>query len=86
MHKGFHLKKLFIYFWLCWSSLLLGLSLVVVSGGYSLVVLHGLLIAVASLVAEHRLQGAWASVVVRGLSSCGSQALEHRLCSCGAQA
>ena len=84
MHKGFHLKKLFIYFWLCWSSLLLGLSLVVVSGGYSLVVLHGLLIAVASLVAEHRLQGAWASVVVRGLSSCGSQALEHRLCSCGA--
>ena len=31
--------------------------------------------------------GAWASVVVaRGLSSCGSQALEFRLSSCGAQA
>ena len=38
------------------------------------------LISVASLVAEHRLYvGAWASVVV----AVGSQALEHRLCSCG---
>ena len=32
-----------------------GLSLVVVSRGYSLVVLHRLLIAVASVVAEHGL-------------------------------
>ena len=32
-----------------------GLSLVSVSGGYSLVVVHGFLIEVASLVAEHRL-------------------------------
>ena len=31
--------------------------------------------------------GVWASVVVaRGLSSCGSRALEHRLRSCGARA
>ena len=31
--------------------------------------------------------GTWASVVVvRGLSSCGSQAPEHRLSSCGARA
>ena len=31
--------------------------------------------------------GTWASVVsARGLSSCGSQALEHRLSSCGAWA
>ena len=31
--------------------------------------------------------GAWASVVgTQGLSSCGSQALERRLSSCGAQA
>ena len=31
--------------------------------------------------------GMWASVVVAcGLSSCGSQALEHRLSSCGARA
>ena len=33
-----------------------------------------------------RVLGAWASVVVaRGLSSCGSWALEHRLSSCGAR-
>lgn len=38
-----------------------------------------------SLIAEHRLQGTWASVVAaRGLNSWGSQALEHRLNSCGA--
>ena len=61
-------------------------SLVAASGGYPVVVMHGL-IAVASLVAEHRLQGMWASVAVAGgLSSCSSQALEHRLNSCSAQA
>ena len=32
--------------------------------GFSLVVVRGLLIAVASLVAEHRLQGAWTSVTL----------------------
>ena len=32
-----------------------GFSLIVVSGGYSLVAVHGLLIAVASLIGEHRL-------------------------------
>ena len=68
------------------------------------VVVCGLLIVVASLVVEHRLQarglqqlqhvgsvvtahrlqGTWASVVVvRGLSICGSWALECRLSSCG---
>ena len=46
-----------------------------------------LLIVVASLVVEHRLQGTRASVVVAyGLSSFGSWALEHRLDSCGAWA
>ena len=36
---------------------------------------------------EHRLKGVWATVVVlRGLSSCGSRALEHGLNSCGAGA
>ena len=54
--------------------------------GLLFVAVRGLLIAVASLVAEHGL-GARASVVVaRGLSSCGSQALECRLSSCGARA
>ena len=51
------LFKLFIYvFWalldLCCCT---GFSLVVVSGRHSLVAVHGLLIAVASLVAEHGL-------------------------------
>ena len=51
------------------------------------VVVCGLLIAVASLVAEHWALGARGSVVVaRGLRSCGSRALEHRLSSCGARA
>ena len=49
-------------------------TLSTVSGSYSLVVMLGLLMAVASLSVE------------RGLSTCGSQALEHRLSSCGAQA
>ena len=33
-----------------------GCSLVVVSGGYSLVAVHGLLTVVASLVVQHRLK------------------------------
>ena len=52
------LKKFFfsfVYFWLPGSLMLCSLSLVAVSGGYSLVVVHRLLIAVASLIAEHRL-------------------------------
>ena len=45
-----------IYFWLCWVFIaVLRFSLVVASGGDSLVTIRGLLIAVASLVAEHRL-------------------------------
>ena len=55
--------------------------------GFSLVAAHGLLIVVASLVVEHVLQGAQASVVAaHGLSSCSSQALEHRLSGWGAWA
>ena len=63
-----------------------GLSLVA-SRGYSLVRVLRPLTAVATLVAEHRLQGAWASVLAaRGLRSCGSPALERWLSSCGAWA
>ena len=47
-------------------------------GGYSVVAVHGLLIAGLSLVVEHGLQA-------HGLSICSSQALELRLSSCGAQ-
>ena len=44
------------FFWLHWVFVAThGLSLAVVSGGYFLVVEHGLLIAGASLVAEHGL-------------------------------
>ena len=48
--------KKIIYFWLHWVFVVVrGLSLVAVSGGYSFVAVHGLLIAVASFVAEHGL-------------------------------
>ena len=43
-----------------------------------------LLIAVASLAVEHRLQGMASGVEACGLSSCGSRTLEHRFNSCGA--
>ena len=46
-------NKSFIYFWLSWVFVAVyGLSLVVVSGGYSLVAVGRLLIAGASLAAE----------------------------------
>ena len=55
--------------------------------GLLFIAVHRLLTGVASLVAEHRLKGALASVVAaRGLNSCSSRALEHRLNSCGAWA
>ena len=48
--------QIFIYFWLCWVFMAMrGLSQVVASRGYSLVAVHGLLIEVVSLVAEHEL-------------------------------
>ena len=64
---------LFISIWLCWVVLaaLMGFSLVAVSRGYSLVVAHWHLIAVASLVAALRL---WStdSVVVAHRLSCSA--------------
>ena len=59
-------KKIYI-FGCAWSLLLHGLLLVVVSRGSSLVAVHRLLIAVASLVVELRLQDAQPS----GVSACG---------------
>ena len=54
-------------------------SLVAASGVYSLAGVHWLLIAVASLDAEHGLWGSWVSVVAApGL-------LAHRLSNCGAR-
>ena len=45
----------FFSFWLCWAFAARRLSLIAMSGSYPLVVVPGLLTAVASLVAEHRL-------------------------------
>ena len=57
-----------------------GLSLVVASGGYSLVEVLGLLIAVASLVAECRLEGGRTSVAAVPMpQSTGSIAVGLRL-------
>ena len=51
---------------------------------YSLIVVHDLLIVVASLAAENRLQGMQALVfVAQGLSSCSLCCLQHGLNSCG---
>ena len=48
--------------------------------------MRGLLIAVASLIAEHGLQGTQASVAgAHGLISCASRALGHRLHGSGTQ-
>ena len=64
---------LFIYLWLCWV--------------FTAIAMCWLLTSVASLVAECRLQGTQASVVVaHRFSGCGSRALEHRLSSCGTRA
>ena len=63
-----------------------GLSLVAASGGYSLLRCVGFslrwLLLLQSLGSRH----AASEVVARGLSSCGSRALERRLSSCGAWA
>jgi len=56
---------LLIYFWLCWVFVaILGFSLVAASEGYSPGVVRGLLIVVASLVAEQVLWGTQVSIVV----------------------
>ena len=70
--SGFRKQRQFYFFQNNFLSLFLaawglhcctGFSLAVARGGFSLAVVCGLLIAVASPVAEHRLQGVGASVV-----------------------
>ena len=76
-----------IYFWFLFNFIFpvlglcccMGFFLVPASRSYSLVAVHGLFIAAASLVAEHWLQAL-------GFSSCSSRSPEHRLNSCSAQA
>ena len=60
-------RFLVFFFWLHWIFIAaFRLSQVVGSRGCSLGVVHGFLIAVASLVAEYRLKGMWVQ--------CGAQA------------
>ena len=80
LHNPFHNTTVFSYhflyygcfcFWLHWVFVApCRLSLLVESWGYSLVVMHKLLIVVAFLVMEHVLQGTWASVAVAQQVSC----------------
>ena len=61
---SFFFKFNCIYFWLCWVSVAAqAFSLVAVSGDFSLLVVHGLLFAVVSLVAKHELWGTRTSLV-----------------------
>lgn len=75
----------FKFSWQCWVFIAAHrFSPVAVSEGYSLVAVCRLLIAVASLVAEHRLKGEQASVAVNpGLQSTASVVVAHGL-SCSA--
>ena len=69
-----------LYFGCAGSCCSAGFPLVAASRGYSPVVVNRLLRAVASLVAEHRLQGSQVSAAVAsGLWSTGSIAVAHRL-------
>ena len=67
------LKKYYLFVFGCSGSLLLLRLSLVVSRGYFLVVVCGLLIAVASLVSEHRLQSTGSIVVAQELcfQTCG---------------
>ena len=74
---------LYNFIYLSWGAVLglccrTGFSLVVGSWGHSPAMVCELLIAVASLVAEHGLWGPQASeAALQGLSHCGSWALAH---------
>ena len=76
----FYLFLKFIYFWLHWVFVAeRGLSLVVVSRGYSSLRCSGFSL--------WRLLLLWSTGSRRvGFSSCGSRALESRLSSCGTRA
>ena len=82
--------SLFIYLIYIWLHRVLvaayGRSLEVMSGGYSLAVGHGLLIALFLLLQSTGSGTQDSGAVAQRLISCGSWALEHRLSRCGAQA
>ena len=52
---AFKKNFIYLYFWLCWVFLTAIFSLVAAGRSYSFVAMQGLLIAMTSLVVEHRL-------------------------------
>ena len=77
----------FFNFWLHWVFVAAcGLSLVVLSGCYSSLWCAGFSLQWLLLLRSQALGMQASVVVVCGLSSCGSRALEHRLSSCGTRA
>ena len=76
----FIIFKMYNYFGCAGSLLLHRLFSSHSKRGLLFIALRRLLIAVASFVADHRHRVS--VVATRGLNSCGSQALEHRLNSC----
>ena len=70
----------------CWVLVAArGLSLVAVSGGYSLLRCMAFSLQWLLLLQSLGSRSAASEVVARGLSSCGSWAVERRLSSCGAR-
>ena len=79
--------KHFIYFWLLWVFVAVrGLSLVAASGGSSSMWCAGFSLQWLLLLQSTGSRRVGSVVAARGLSSCGSRALEHKLNSCGARA
>ena len=79
-----HLLSVYLFLVVLGLSCCAGFSLVAVSGGCSVSAVRGLLTALVSLAAEHRLRSTQASVVAaRRLRSWGSQAPEHSHSSAG---
>ena len=78
---------LFIYFWLHWVFIAVhGLSLVAVSGGYSLLRCVGFSLGWLLLLWSMGSRCVGFSSCDTRLSSCGSQAVGRRLSSCGTRA
>ena len=69
--------KIYLFLIMLSLSCYMGFSLVAASRGYSLLVVCGRLVMVASLVVDPAVFAAC------GLSKCGFWALAHRLSSCG---
>ena len=87
LYENIFLVFLFYYFWLHWVFVAAcGLSLVVVSGGYSSLQCAGFSLQWLLLLRSTGSRHVGSIAVARGLSSYGLRALERRLSSCGTQA